>query len=177
MHMYNIVVGNALLSVTFQSWNKPYIWAYNESFWIATSATQHSKGWTIKIFEVKSTLTKIGSFPVKSHLHLEAFSPSTYQISVSIPEGHHHKPGLLIMDLHNPGVFLLKEIGSYGASVFSPDASLFGVSTQGHFSIWRYTSSNYTHWRELQQPRTGLQFSLTSPSVLGNAYDYLCDTF
>lgn len=172
MCIYDILVGDVLSSVTLQSWGEPYIWAYGKSFQIATTAAQYGKGYRIDIFEAGSTLIEIGSFPLKSHLYPEAFSPSTYRISVSIPESHHHKPELLILDLHNSGT-LLKETGSYGGSSFSPDASLFGAFIGGHFSIWRYTSGKYTHWRELQQAGITLQFSPTSSSVLGNAHAYL----
>jgi hypothetical protein len=173
MHVYNIVVGSILSSVTFQSECQPCIWAYGKSFQIATTASQHGKDYTINIFEAGSTLVKLNSFPLRSHWRPAEFSPSTHRISVSIPESHHHKPELLILDLHNPGIFLLKKIGSYQGSTFSPDASFFGASNGGHFSIWRYTPGNYTYWRVLQQPGLDPQFSPTSSSILCNDHTYL----
>ena len=152
MHIYNIVVGNVLSSIIFQSWCKPYIWAYSKSFQIATTAREYDKGWTINTFKAGSTLVEIGSFPFESHLSLEEFSPSTHRILVSAQRTRGHNPELLALDHHNPGAVLFKETGSYAAPFFSPDASFFGASISGHFSIWRYTSGNYIHWRVLRTP-------------------------
>ena len=167
MHIYNVAMGTMLLSYTLQSRDKPYLWAHDKSFRIATT-TGWDKGYRINIFEIDSTLTKIESFPFKSYSNLRTFSPTTYRISVSIPEDHTHSPELLILDIHNSEV-LLQEAGSYGYSSFSPDADLFGAFNGNHLLIWRYTSGHYTQWRKFQQTPTPLQFSPTSSSILGNA--------
>ena len=168
VHIYNIATGTILSSITLQSRDKPYVWAHDKSFRIATTATWDHKGYRINIFEVGSTLVKIESFPFKSYSNLGTFSPTTYRISVSIPEDHNQSPGLLVLDIQNSGI-LLQETGSYGYSSFSPDASLFGAFTGDHLSIWRYTFGHYTQWREFQQTPTPLQFSPTSSSILGIA--------
>ena len=168
MHIYNVVAGTILSSVTLQSRDKPYAWAHDKSFRIATTTPWDHKGYRINIFQVGSTLVKIESFPLKSYSNFMAFSPTTYRISVSTPKDHNHNPGLLILDIQNSGV-LLQETGSYGYSTFSPDANLFGAFAGDHLSIWKYTSGQYIQWREFQQPPTPLQFSPTSSSILGNA--------
>ena len=168
MHIYNITAGTILSSVTLQSSGKPYVWAHDKSLQIATTTALDHKGCRINIFEVDSTLVKIESFPFKSNSNLGAFSPTTYRISVSTLEDHNHSPKLLILDIQDSGV-LLQETGSYGYSSFSPDASLFGAFSGDHLHIWRYTSNQYTQWREFKQTPTPLQFSPTSSSILSNA--------
>jgi len=168
VHIYNITAGTILSSVTLQSKDKPYVWAHDKSLQIATTTALDHKGYRINIFEVNSTLVKIESFPFKSNSNLRAFSPTTYRISVSTLEDHNHSSKLLILDIQNSGV-LLQEIGSYGYSSFSPDASLFGAFSGDYLHIWRYTSNQYTQWREFKQTPTPFQFSPTSSSILGNA--------
>ena len=167
MHIYDIAAGTILSSVTLQSRDKPYVWAYDKTFQIATTTTWDHKGYRINIFEVGSTLVKTESFPLKSYSNLRTFSPTTYRISVSTLEDHNSSAGLLILDIQNSGI-LLQETGSYGYSTFSPDANLFGAFAGDHLSVWRYTSGHYIQWRKFQQTPTPLQFSPTSSSILGN---------
>ena len=168
MHIYNTATGTKLTSVTLQSRYKPYIWAYDKSFQIATTTAWDQMGSKINIFEVGSTLTKIKSFPLKSYSHFGCFSPTTYRVSVSVPGDHNHSPRLLVLDISN-SESLLQETGSYWHSSFSSDASLFGASTRDHLHIWRYTSGYYTQWRKFQQTTASLQFSPTSSSILAHA--------
>jgi len=168
MHIYNIGAGTILSSVTLQSRDKPYVWAHDESFRIATITTWDHTGCRINIFEAGSTLVRVESFPFKSYSNIGTFSPTTYRISVFTPGDCNHSAGLLILDIQNSGV-LLQETGSYGYSTFSPDANLFGAFVGDHLSVWRYTSGHYTQWKEFQQTPTPLQFSPTSSSILGNA--------
>lgn len=168
MHIYDIATGTTLFSVTFQSRYKPYVWAQDKFFQIATTTPWDHKGFKINIFEAGSTLTKIKSFPFKSYSTLGTFSPTTYRMSVSIPGDRSHSPEFLILNIHNSEV-LLQETGSYRYFSFSPDANLFGAFTGDHLPIWRYTSGCYTRWREFQQTPTPLQFSPSSSSILGHA--------
>ena len=167
MHIYDVALGTALSPGTLQSRDKPYFWAHEKSFQIATTTGDH-KGCIINLFEVDSTITKIKSFPLQFHSSLGPFSPTTYQISVSIAQDRSHDPKLLILDVHNSEV-LLQETGSYQNLSFSPDGSLFAAFTRDYLSIWRYASDCYTQWRTFQQTPIPLQFSPTSSSILGHA--------
>lgn len=168
MDIYNIIEGTTLLSVTLQSKDKPYIWAHDKSFRIATTTVYDHKGFRINIFEAGSTLIKIESFPFKDYSNLGTFSPATYRISVSAPGDQNHNPKLLVLDVSNLEV-LLQKTGHYGYPSFSPDASLFGAFAGDNLSIWRYTSGHYTQWREFQKTPTPLQFSPSSSLILGCA--------
>jgi len=61
---------------------------------------------------------------------------------------------------------LLRAAGSYQASTFSPDASIFAACTKSNLVIWRYASGQYIQWREFQKIPGSLQFSPTSSSIL-----------
>lgn len=168
MHIHNTATCITLTSITLQSRHKPYFWAHGKSFQVVTTTAWDQMGSKINIFEVGSTLTKIKSFPLKSHSHLGSFSPTTYRISVSAPGDHSHNPELLVLDISN-SESLLQVTGSFRCSSFSPDANLFGASTKDHIHIWRYASGYYTQWRKFQQNSTSLQFSPTSSSILAHA--------
>ena len=167
VHIYDVALGTASSPCTLQSRDKPYFWAQDKSFQIATT-TGDRKGCIINIFEVGFTLTKIKSFPLQFHSSPGPFSPTTYRISISIPQDRSHDPKLLILDVHNLKI-LLQETGSYQNLSFSPDGSLFAAFTRDHLSIWRYTSGCYTQWRIFQQTPIPLQFSPTLSSILGHA--------
>ena len=166
VHAYDLVSGATLSLGTLQSRDNPYLWAHDKSFQIATTV-QDQKGWTVNIFEVGSTLTKVGSFPF-CNPPLEAFSPMTYRASVSTAGNHYHGPELLILDIRSREI-LLKESGSYWHPSFSPDASFFAAFNRDHLTIWRYASRRYIKWREFQQTPGPLQFSPTSSSILSFA--------
>ena len=170
VHTYDIASGAKLLSNTVQSAGSAHLWAHDESFQVMAMAGGR-KGWTINIFEVGSTLTRIDPFSFRSHFAFGAFSPTTYQISVSTGN-HNHDPGLLILEVQNSGV-LLQETGYHSHHTFSPDGHSFAAFTKGCLIVWKYTSGHYTQWREFQQASATLQFSLTSSSILGYAGTFL----
>jgi len=130
---------------------------------------------TIEIFEVGSDLTKIESFHIESwgHGYIESFSPTTYQISISVNNQ------LCILDIQNSECQLEKDSG-FSFHSFSSDGSLFAASANGFLSsvhIWRYSSGRYASWRELPMisPSLGspLQFSPTLSSILGHFERFL----
>ncbi|KAF9641901.1 hypothetical protein BDM02DRAFT_3194313 [Thelephora ganbajun] len=130
---------------------------------MVTTAQNH-KGWTISIFEIGSTLTRIKSFPLQFNSPLHAFSPTTYRVSTAGDDPH--DPKLLILDICNSEV-LLHATGSYWDPTFSPDASFLAAFTGNHLLVWKYTSGHYIQWREFQQTQMSLQFSPSSLSILG----------
>lgn len=168
VHIYDVASGMTLSSNTLQSRDKPYLWAHNLTFQIATTTAWEHKGRKINIFEAGPTFTKIKSFPFKFHSSLGAFSPATYQISVSIAGSKFHNPELLILNIGDSEA-LLHETGDYWHHSFSLDGSIFGAFTRDHLFIWRYTSTHYTQWRKFQQDPMSVQFSPTLSSILGYA--------
>jgi len=174
VHTYDVASGTTLCSDTVQSSDKPCLWAHKDSFRIATTKAVDRKGWTIDIFEVGSTITKAESFPSKYHLRLEAFSPTSYRISLSVSTagGRNLDHELLVLDVRNSEV-LLREAGSYGHLNFSPDGSALAAFSGDHLHIWRCNSGRYTRWKEFRQTPTPLQFSPNSSSILGCAGAFL----
>jgi len=165
--IYEVASGKVQSSSTVQSAGGTHLWAHDKSFQVVVTVEDH-KSWTYNIFEVGSALTKTGLFPFQSHYDFGAFSPTTYQISASIPGDHNHDPELLILDIHNSEV-LLQETGCYLNHTFSPDGSLFAAFTRDHLLIWRYTSGHYIQWKRFQQAPMAIQFSPTLSSILGHA--------
>jgi hypothetical protein len=167
VHTYDVASGTTLSPGTLHSRGKPYLWAHDKTFRIATTTEWDNNGCRVSVFEVGCALTKIESFPFRFH-SLGAFSPTTYRISVSVDRSHSRDPELLVLDVRNSEV-LLRETGSYWRDSFSPDGSFFAAFAVGqdHLPIWKYTSGRYTRWREFQQTPTPLQFSPTSSSILG----------
>ena len=170
VHTYDVASGTTLCSDTLQSRDKPCLWAHNNSFRIATTTASERKGWTIDIFEVGSTITKTESFHSQYHPSLEAFSPTSYRISVSVSVAGDHNLGreLLVLDVRNSEV-LLRETGPFGRLKFSPDGSALAAFSGDHLHIWRCKSGRYTRWKEFRQTPTPLQFSPSSSSILGCA--------
>ena len=167
VHTYDVSSGTTLSPGTFQSREKPYLWAHDKYFRIVTAARDR-KDWTIDIFEVGSALTRVESFPFRLNSPFEAFSPTTYRISVSVAGDRGRDPELFIWDVRNSEV-LLQEAGHYWHFNFSPDGSLFAAFTGDHLPVWIYDSGHYIRWREFRQTPTQLQFSPTSSSILGCA--------
>ena len=167
VHTYDVASGTTLSPGTFQSREKPHLWAHDRSFRIVTTARDR-KGWTIDIFEVGSTLTKIESFPFRLGSPFETFSPATYRMSVSVAGDRGRSPELFIWGVRNSEV-LLQETGHYWHFTFSPDGGSFAAFTGDRLTVWIYTSGRYTRWREFQQTPIPLQFSPTSSSILGYA--------
>ena len=167
VHTYDVASGTTLSPGTLQSRGKPYLWAYGESFRIATTTVWDRKGWKINTFEVGSTLTKVESFPFQLDSPFHAFSPTTYRISASVAGDRNRGPELLVLDVRNSEV-LLRETGSYGRTAFSPDGSVFAAFSDDRLRIWRCDSGRYTRWKDLKQSSAKLQFSPTSSSILGH---------
>ena len=167
---YDVASGTAICSDTLQSKDRPYIWAHDKSFRIATTTASDRKGWTIDIFEVGSAITKTESFRSQYHPSLEAFSPTAYRIalSVSAAGGRDISWELLALDIRNSEV-LLREKGSYGRLKFSPDGSALAAFSGDGLHIWRHNSGRFTRWREFRQTPTPVQFSPSSTSILGCA--------
>ena len=165
---YDVTSGTKTSSSVLQSGlgYKLCFWAHDKSFQLATAAQDH-KGWTINIFEVGSTLSRIESFPLYSNSAVEEFSPTTYRALV-LTTGDNSSPGILILDIRNSEV-LLKATGSYQHFSFSSDAGIFAASTRSDLHIWGYSSGKYTLQREFKQTPGSLQFSPTSSSILSRA--------
>ena len=168
---YNIASGAIQSSGTVQSRGGTLLWAHDKSFRVM-AMVEDRKGWTINIFEVGPTLTRVEQFPIRSHSSLGVFSPTTYRISAFVPGDSNNDRGILILDVRSSEV-LLRETGSHWQDSFSPDGTFFATSIVDRLVIWRYTSGRYTRWREFQQTATALQFSPTSSSILGCAYALL----
>jgi len=167
VHVYDVATGTKLPSGTFLSRGKSYLWAHDKSFRIAM-AGQDRKGWTIDIFEVGPTLTKVESFPFRLNCPFEGFSPTTYRISLSTAGDRDHDPELLIWDIRNSEV-MLQETGRYWHFNFSPDGSLFAAFTGDRLIVWMYASGCYTRRGEFRQTPTPLGFSPNSSSILACA--------
>jgi WD40 repeat protein len=171
VHTYDVSSGEIRSSSTLQSEYEPHLWAHDKSFRIVTTA-QGRRGWTIDIFEVGSALTRIESFPFRLNSPFEAFSPTTYRMSVSVAGDGNDDHKLLILDVRTSEV-LLRETGAHWHLTFSPDGCLFAAFSGDHLPIWRYTSGRYTRWREFRQTPTPLQFSPTLSSIMGCAGNFL----
>lgn len=168
---YDVALGTALPSYTFQTKGISHIWAHGKYFQVATTGTWDSINYKLNIFEVGPTYTEVESFPLKHSFQLGGFSPTTYRVSVTTSTTNSdasHSPRLIILDICSSEV-LLQETGSYRCFSFSPDGSLFAAFTGDQLHTWRYTSGHYTSWREFQQTPAQLQFSPTLSSILGYA--------
>jgi hypothetical protein len=166
IHVYDVASGTKWASSTLQSESKPWFWAHDESFKIVTTA-KNNKGWTISIFEIGYTLTRIESFPFQFNSPPDGFSPTTYRASVVTFGRYLQDPKFIVLDIQNSEV-LLEAKGNYSYSTFSPDASLLAAFTgRDHLLIWRYTSGHYTQWKEFQLTSMLLQFSPDLSLILG----------
>ena len=165
--IYNTAPGTKHCLGTLPSASKPYIWAYDTSFRVMTTA-RDNEGLIIDVFEVGPVLTEIESFRIGSlrgRLRVESFSQSTYRISISVGRGH------FVFDVRTSRCLLNAK--HTGFHCFSSDGSL-SVDVSGHaVRIWKYTSNGYTPWREFPfqfQPssflRHSLQLSPTSSLLL-----------
>ena len=168
VHTYDIALGRALSLGTLQSRGKPYLWAHDKSFRIATTTAWDRKGWKINTFEVGSMLTKIESVPFQLDCPFDTFSPTTFRISVSVAGDRNGGHELVVLDARSSEV-LLRETGSYGRVSFSPDGSVLAAFSGDRLHIWRYDSGRYTRWREFKQAPTILQFSPNLSLILGHA--------
>ena len=167
VHIYEVTSGTTRSPGTLQSRYKPHIWAHNTSFLVTTIGCD-DQVLTIDTFMVGSVLTKTESFCVKlpgRDPWIGSFSPTVYCVSISV-DGC-----LMVLDIRNSEC-LLEPKGCFGRHCFSPDGSLFAASLANGIHIWRYTSSTYTPWRELQTQDLNpfydspLLFSPTLSSIL-----------
>ena len=146
----------------------PYLWAHDASFRVMMTSRGYGS-WTINIFEVGTVLTKIESFHIGSQAFFSSvgsFSQTTYRISIS-DYGH-----FFVFDARTSHRLL--EGDGLKPHCFSPDGSLFAGISRSAVHIWKYTSDDYTPWREfsLQALFVGyysLQFSPTSSSLLARS--------
>jgi len=160
VHTYDISPGTISSPGTLQSYENPYLWVDDKSFWIMT---MRDSGDGVDIFEVGSTLTRIQSFdfPFFSRAEIGSFSPTTHRVSIS------SDTRFRIIDIQNSNL-LLDDYGSL-SHCFSSDGSLFAASGEGIVRIWEYTSGRYILWREFRCPNSPhfLQFSPTLSSIMG----------
>ena len=175
---YNVASGTTLLSTTFQSQCQPHLWAHDESFRVMTAAGD-SGVYTIDIYKVGPTLTKIESFFIcwlgEHGSWIESFSPTTHRI-LTISNcwwGDRFR----ILDVRNSRNLLESE-GFFFSHTFSFDGDLFAAFRCEHVHIWKYDGSHYTPWKQLLfQTSTNddplLQFSPISSSILGYSSDIL----
>ena len=140
---------------------------HDKSFQIAT--TKWAEGCTIEIVdcEVGYPHTEVKSFPIqiwKEYPQIKSFSPTTHRISILV------NGQLIILDIRDPKP-LLNEMGSFESHCFSADGSLFAASLQmANIHVWKYSSSCYTLLKKVScQGSYCLQFSPTSPSILGHS--------
>ena len=168
---YDVASGARQSSSTFLSMDSGYLWAHDRSFRVMRTARDYQSP-VVDIIEVGSTLTRVEQFPIQYYSSLGAFSPTTYRISVFFPGNCAPGTTFVILDIRSSEV-LLQETGSYWQYTFSPDGTFFVATAAGHVSIWRYTSSCYTWWREFQQTPVTVQFSPTSPLILSYSYGLL----
>ena len=166
VHVYEVPSGVMQLSKSIQPASRAQLWAHGESFRMMTRTDEGLKGSVINIFEVGSSLVKIEPFTFRSHLTIRAFSPTTYRVSAST-SGKSKDENIFILDTQNSKTLLQVNKPSCRAHCFSPDGGLFMASAKHNLFIWRYASGHYIQWRELNQSEMSLQFSPTSPSVLG----------
>lgn len=167
VQVYDVDLGTIKSLGTFQSSDKPCLWAHDKAFRVMTT------GWdgearTVDIFEAGSVLTKIESFRVGSPGQYDpilSFSPATYRISMDLSRDR-----LCILDIRNSKSLLEADRG-FSSHSFSSDGSLFAGSIQSSVWIWKYDSGRYTLWRTLSvqsvEPPSHLQFSPASSSIMG----------
>ena len=171
VHIYDISSGTALSPSTLQSGNNPHLWTHDEYFWVMTTVRHIYRDNTIEIFRVGSTLAKIHSFsfPSLSIARIGTFSPATRRISILTDKT------LRISDIRNSKC-LLDTAGHFLSHCFSSDGSLFAASKESGVHIWKYTSVDYTPWKEFRcrgLSNSPLQFSPTPSSLLGYSGDIL----
>ena len=171
VHTYDVVSGTTRPTGTLQSRNKPYLWTHDTSFRIATT-TEWDDGSRFNIFQVRPTLTRIESFPLRLHSSPGPFSPATYRISVSVSatRDRAHDAGLFVLGLRSSEV-LLRESDRCRNPAFSPDGAFFAAFTEDRLVVWRFIlpAGHYVRWKDFRQTPASLQFSPTSSSILGRA--------
>jgi len=182
---YNVTSGQESFSGALlgQLSDKLPLWAHGGTFWIMTT-TKDTKGWTVDVLEVGTTLAKVKSLLFSFQLQptIRAISSTTNR--VSIERNFLYNPDSsgealtseqhLIFDICDSRI-LLQETCYYGHCAFSPDGEVFAAfdSHEDILHIWRYTSGYYTKWKEFQQAPMSLTISPTLSSILGHTYNLL----
>ena len=171
VYKYDLASGAMRFLGELPSGDEPHLWAHDASFRVMTTSRGH---WscTINIFEVGSVITEVKSFHIASQEFLfgvKSFSQTTYRISISGATCRTHSSSVFIFDARTSRCLL--EGKHLKLHCFSPDGSLFAGISENAVHIWKYTSDDYTPWREfpLQDSFFGyysLQFSPTSSSLL-----------
>ena len=165
VHIYQVASGAIQLSSPAQSALYAQLWAHNESFRMMVMAREKiDADKIVSTFEVGPALVKIKSITFQSGYNLISVFSHTGRIAAFAGSNK-----LLILDIHNSRVLLQVTVALYVNCCFSPDGSLFLVSTKNCFIIWKYASGHYTQWRKFEQGELVFQFSLTSSSILGKA--------
>ena len=171
---YEVGSATALTPISHYSRYKPYVWAHAKTFRVMTM-TWCGEVCNIEVFEIKSTLSKVESFPVKlggQNRQITSFSPSTYRISVS-NSGDDDR--LVVLDVRNSGN-LLDEEGDFVGHCFSSDGGFFAASRSDNVCIWKYDDGRYSpagSYPTLAAAFPNLVFSPTSLSIMGNLKGYL----
>ena len=171
---YEVGSATALPPISHYSRYKPYVWAHAKTFRVMTM-TWCGEVCNIEVFEIKSTLSKVESFPVKlggQNRQITSFSPSTYRISVS-NSGDDDR--LVVLDVRNSGC-LLDEEGDFVGHCFSSDGGFFAASRSDNVCIWKYGDGRYSpagSYPTLAAAFPNLVFSPTSLSIMGNLKGYL----
>ena len=175
VYVYDVASGVMMHSPgELPSADKPYLWVHDASFRVMMTA-RDDLGCIINIFEVGSVLTRIESFYIELperyfRFRVGSFSQTTYRISIPVVGG------FLVFDARTSRRLL--KGGYLKLHCFSSDGSLFAGISNGAIHIWKYTSDDYTPWREFllqHSPSTyrSLQFSPTSSSLLAHSDNFL----
>ena len=142
------------------------LWAYEKSFRFISALVTFPDVF-FSISEIGPTRIEIEQLRVVCSKPFDSwFSPSTYRIATCCAGT------LRILDIRN-GQLLLQERHFESLPYFSSDASLFAVSHQHGFHVWKYTSDSYLFSREYLlshelsfQDELRLEFSPNSTSIL-----------
>ena len=171
---YEVGSATALPPITHRSRYKPYIWAHAKTFRVMTTAWR-GEACIIEIFEIKSALSKVESFPVKlggQNRQITSFSPAAYRISVSNPGDDDR---LIVLNVRNSGG-LLDEEGDFVGHCFSSDGGFFAASRFDKVYTWKYDDGRYNpagSYPTLTAPFPNLVFSPSSVSIMGNLKEIL----
>ena len=183
VHIYEIASGTTWSPGTLKSRDTPYLWAHDKSFRVMATGADN-KSFTVIIYEVGSTLTKVKSFQMKllddlvgplgssiwgENPGIKSFSPTTHQISALV----HHQ--LQVLDIQN-SMCMLEQKGDFRSHCFSSDGSLFAASLSDKVNIWKCTSGCYSLWKVFPTKNfhgSPLQFSPTSSSALHHSWNSL----
>ena len=177
VYVYDVASGAMHPPGAFTSADELYLWAHDASLQVMATARDH-EGCTINIFEVGSVFAKIESFYIglwRRPSLVGPFSQTTHRVSVFVGGN------FFVFDARTSRCLL--SAGYLRSQCFSPDGSLFAgiltsISSRDAIHVWKYTSDNYTPWREfplqhLTLTYHSLQFSPTSSSLLARSDKFL----